>query len=1181
MKRSLNKDIRKSITSSLGRFFSIMLLIALGSFALIGLTISGSNMRKTTIHYFNKYNTADITILSDYGLDDTEINEINKISGIKEIEYLYLKDVVEKDTNISYRILSNTENISEYEVVKGRLPKKEDEISLDTTSENYYKIGDSITFTEESDITGNKILKNKTFKIVGFINSTDILSTLSRGETLVGTGSLNHYAVVTKDAFETDVYMMAKIIFDDTYNLDPYSDEYNSKILKHKEEIEESLTNTKDIRFSLIKSEYKDKINDATTKINDAKKELNDAKSSLNKAKNKITTAKKQILNNTNKLNNANKQIKENEKLLNEKTKELNSKKEELSLSKDKLNEAYESIKYSESELGKARKTLDESENLLSQKEEELNTKSNELSKSKEELSSKKQELTTQKDVLESAKNKYEASLEELDKNINYLTSILDNPNLSEEEKTLYNEQLNTLKETKTNLTKEYNDFINNTYTPGINSINKGLKQIESKEAEISIYETEIENAKKELESARTELNQKELLYNKSYEELENYKKVYNENVNKYNEALDQIKEAEASLILAKETLNEKKSEYNKGVKTLNDAKKELETKEKEYYKKLDEYNEKLPDALSDIDDAEDKLKDAEKNYNNLETPTYQVDNRREVPGGTGYDMYETVSNIVDFLGNIFPWFMYFVAALVTLTTMTRFVDEERINMGTLKALGYKDKDVIKKFAIYGFIASSLGATIGITLGHIIIPNIVYGAYNVGFSVPKIELHFYPKETIIAIILSLLCSVVPAIIVAKKNLREKPSMLLLPKAPANGSKILLERIKFIWKKLNFTQKVTARNIFRYKKRMLMTIFGVAGSCAIIFAGFSVQHSISTINDKQFKEIIKYEMIVAENNTLDETETKELNDLLNSDSINDKLKIYYESVYKIAGKKNDTQEINLVVIDEDNYNDFIYLRDRKTGSKIELDDEGVVISERLNTLLNVKIGDTITYKDSEGTERKVKVSNICEMYAGHFMFMTKNEYKNIYNKEYSSNAYMISLKDKTMSNTETVSSEFMKLSGVKGVIQNTTLYNQINTIVDSLNRIMVILIAISSALAVVILFNLTNINVEERVRELSTIKVLGFRDNEVTMYIYRETIILSELGIIAGYLFGMFLHNYILTVVPPDQIMFDPSLWFGAYLIPLVVINIVTLLLKFYVNKKLINVDMIEALKSVD
>lgn len=232
-------------------------------------------------------------------------------------------------------------------------------------------------------------------------------------------------------------------------------------------------------------------------------------------------------------------------------------------------------------------------------------------------------------------------------------------------------------------------------------------------------------------------------------------------------------------------------------------------------------------------------------------------------------------------------------------------------------------------------------------------------------------------------------------------------------------------------------------------------------------------------------------------------------------------------------------------------------------------------------MDAKVGDTIKFKDSKDNEKEAKVSGICEMYARHFMFMRKTAYEKIYNIDYKTNAYMFTLKDNSTENTENVSAEFMELSAVKGVVQNTTLYNQINTIVNSLNKIMIILIILSAMLTIVILFNLTNINVEERIRELSTIKVLGFRDNEVTMYIYRETILLSQIGIAVGWLFGIWLHNYILTIVPPDQVMFDPSLWIGAYIIPVIVVNIVTFALKFYINKKLIKVDMIEALKSVD
>lgn len=513
---------------------------------------------------------------------------------------------------------------------------------------------------------------------------------------------------------------------------------------------------------------------------------------------------------------------------------------------------------------------------------------------------------------------------------------------------------------------------------------------------------------------------------------------------------------------------------------------------------------------------------------------------------------------------------------------MARFVGDERINSGTLKSLGYSDQDVIKKFTIYGLIAGMTGTIIGVILGHTLIPMIVYNAYKGGFSLPQIELHFYLKITIVAVILSLLSSVLPARIIARKELQETTASLLQPKAPQAGTKILLERIKPIWNKMKFTGKVTARNIFRYKKRMFMTIFGVAGAASILFAGFSVKASISGINERQFKHLIKYDAIVALNDDLTVSEEQEINNMLNSDAIDSYSSIYYEEVTKTAGKNNDKQSIKLIVPQNtEEFNKYISLMDRKSGKNIELADDGVVISERLSTLLNIKVGDSFTFVDSNDKERTVKVSGICEMYAGHFIFMNEQEYKNIYGKDLESNAKLLLFQDSSLENVENQSAKFMELSEVKGIVQNTTLYNQIDTIVNSLDKIMLVLIIIAVLLAVVILYNLTNINVAERIRELCTIKVLGFFDKETTMYIYRETIFLSAIGIVVGWIIGILLHNYILTVVPPDEVMFDPKLWIGAFIIPFVTITIVTFVLKFYVNNKLKNVDMLEALKSVD
>lgn len=963
-KRKLWKSIRKSITHSMGRFISIMLLMALGSFALVGLTVTGPDMRATGTTYFNELNSADLTILSDYGIDESERNSIEKASGIRQVEYLYLKDVVIKDTDTSVRILSKPSEISTYRLEEGSLPEQDDEIAIDRTYQDKYKIGDTISFTEKADTEGNQTLKRHEYKITGFISSSEIISEINMGQTTAGTGELKGYAVVNSDNFDSSVYMMAKLTFTDTENLNPYSDEYNDKLQAHKEELTKLLDEQRNNRFLAIKSEYQEKIDDGQKELDDGKKELEDARTELNDANTKIEEAKQEIANNEQKLQDAQKQISD------------------------------------------AEKEITSNGKLLKQKQSEYN----------------------------SAQKQY----------------------------------------------------------------------------------------------------------------------------------------------------NSKKAEYTQGAKELANAKTELAEKENEYNEKLQEFNEKEPDAQKEIDENEEKLNDAKEKLEKLDAPTYSIDNRREIPGGDGYSVYETVSEIVDSLAKVFPVFLYFVAALVTFTTMTRFVSEERINNGTLKSLGYQDKDVIQKFVVYGFIAGMTGTVLGIVLGHTLLPHIVYNAYKHGFILPPIELHFYIGITILAVILSLISSVLPAYAVAKGDLQEITASLLQPKAPKAGSKILLERITPIWKRMKFTQKVTVRNIFRYKNRMFMTIFGVAGAASILFAGFSVKGSISKINEKQFENIIKYDMIVAQNDDLDEEAKTEFNNLLNSEEIKSYSSVYYEEVTKVAGKNNDTQSIKLIILEnDDDFNQYISLADRKSQEKIELQDDGIVISERLAKLLKVSKGDEITFTDSSNKERTAKVSGICEMYAGHFIFMNTTEYKKVYQKDCESNAKLLLLNDSSTENTNSQAAKFMELSAVKGIVQNTTLYNQINTIVNSLNQIMIVLIIVASMLAVVILYNLTNINVAERIRELCTIKVLGFYDNEVTMYIYKETIFLSIIGVIVGWIIGILLHTYILVAVPPAEVMFDPKVTISSYIVPAVVIAFVTLVLKYYVNNRLKVVDMLEALKSVD
>ena len=431
-----------------------------------------------------------------------------------------------------------------------------------------------------------------------------------------------------------------------------------------------------------------------------------------------------------------------------------------------------------------------------------------------------------------------------------------------------------------------------------------------------------------------------------------------------------------------------------------------------------------------------------------------------------------------------------------------------------------------------------------------------------------------------AFALAWISAVVPAWLAVSKELREKPASLLLPKPPAKGSKILLEHFPPLWNRLNFTHKVTARNIFRYKTRMFMTIFGVCGAVSLLTAGLAVQSSIGQIGNRQFEELIHYDLIVAEESDTNSAQRKEIATTLKGKTVQSSTAVRYEELSKTAGKENDKQSITLLATDDAyNFNEYLTLRDRKTHQPQILVNNGAVISERLAEMLNVSVGDTFTVNDENGAQRTIKVAGISEMYIGHFIFMNAQCYEHVFGDQYSTNAYMVRLKDHSNANTERQGAKFMKLAAVRGVVQNTTQKNMVSTIVGSLNQIMEVLILVAVLLAVVILYNLTNLNVSERIRELSTIKVLGFHISETTMYIYRETILLSLLGILAGYGFGEWLHRYIITEVPPDEVMFDPAISWIALAAPAIVVAVVLAVLGWIVYRQLETVDMLEALKS--
>ena len=899
MKKTYRKDLLQSVTASKGRFLSILTLMMLGSLALVGLKVTSPNMERTAEDYLRKANTLDLAVIADYGLDKKDQDELKTLQGAS-VEFGYMADLTVENSEEAVRLYSKPESISTFQVTEGRLPEADGEIALADFWKDRYQIGQTITFTKKEE---KSIVKSQTFTITGFVQSGEILSKEDLGSASSGNGNLTGYGVILPSQFDSDVYSIARVRYDDLKNLDAFSSDYRTKRTQHQEELQDLLADNGQKRLAGIK-------------VN-------------------------------------------------------------------------------------------------------------------------------------------------------------------------------------------------------------GQKSLEEGKEQLQTAESNFQNGKSQLEQAESRLKTQE-------------------------EQATALPEPQKSQI--------------KG--HLTKAKEELATKK-----------EKLAQTESDLTKEKEKLEQRQKELDELAEPKYHVYNRQTIPGGQGYLMYSNVSTSIRSIGNIFPVVLYMVAAMVTFTTMTRFVDEERTNAGIFKALGYRNRDIVAKFVLYGFLAGTVGTVLGTLLGHYLLAGVISDVITAGMVVGKSQEYFYWSYSLLALALSWVSSVLPAYLVARRELHDEAAQLLLPKPPVKGSKILLERLSFIWSRLSFTHKVTARNIFRYKQRMLMTIFGVAGSVALLFAGLGIQSSVGGVVERQFEQIQQYQMIVAEKSSASEQEKIDLESALKVESIHAYQKIYSKSIEKDFKGKAGLQTITMMVTSGEDFKPFIILEEN--GREVQVTD-GAVVSQKLAQLAGVTVGDEL---ELDGKE--IKVAAISENYVGHFVYLNRATYEQVYSTSPKDNTYLVKLKEPTPSNTEKEAAAFMKKTAVSGVVQNATAIHLFESVANSLNKTMAILVLVSVLLAIVILYNLTNINVAERIRELSTIKVLGFHNKEVTLYIYRETMVLSFVGIVLGLVAGYYLHQFLIQMISPATILFYPRVSWEVYALPIVAVTVILALLGLFVNHHLRKVDMLEALKSVE
>ncbi len=1149
-KKTLNKDIRNALRQSKGRFLSIMLLMMLGAFSLVGLKVSGPDIEDTLNSYMEQANAADLFVVAGYGLSDEDQAEIKQENA--DVEFGYFVDTVVGDTPSAIRVFSQTTDISTFELVSGEFPTKSGEVALASTMADQYKVGDIIRLNESGSST---LLKEHEFTITGFVNSSEILSNTIKGVSSAGSGDLSGFAVVPKDAFDSEVYTIARLRYPDLRKWKTTSREYSDKVTELQQALEEKLADNGAARLDSLKTAADDKISEGKEKIADAKSQLSDAEKKLADGKNEIEKNEKTFAD-------GQEEVRSNEETIASGDAQLNAAWNQLEASRVQLESARVQIEQAVATLAEKKTQLDDASAQLTEAETQLAAKKEELASGREQLEAGKTQLAQAKAQLETGKADLETKKTALAQGKALLASDPD----AAAAQGITEASLQAMEAALTQVEAQL--------TQTEQALNAKEQVLAQKEQELVAGQTAISNAEAELALKKQQLVAGQEAYQQG---LAKYYASYSQ----YVDGLDRYREGVAAFEANAGTLEEGKAKLAEAKKTLADGEAKLADAKTQLKESEETYNEKKETADKDIQKAESELEKAEVDVSKLTKPKYSVYTRSTMLGSEGFFNMKTTAEGITSVGNLFPIVLYAVAALVTVTTMTRFVNEERINAGVLKALGYETKDVMKKFAVYGFTAGVSGTVLGILLGTYALPSALGATLMKDTVLPSIQLNFHPLIAVIAIVCSLICSVVPPLWIARRELHEQAAALLLPKAPVAGAKILLERIPFIWNRLSFTHKVTARNIFRYKQRMLMTIFGVAGSVALLFAGRGILGSLDGIADRQFKEIITYDAIVSKDTVLTASEEAALHNYLSSSSVTSYSDVYSESVTREVPGVDDEQSVTVLVGKEASISPYLHLNDAKSKKVVTLPAEGVLISEKLAKLLNVKAGDNFTLPNKDGVDVTLTVGGIVEMYAGHFIVMTPEVYAKTYGAVPQDNAIFVQFIDKDAASVQKAAADLMGLGGVKAVVQNTSMVSRIDTIVASLSRVMMILTAVSILLAVVILYNLTNINVAERIRELSTIKVLGFLNKEVTMYIYRETILLSVIGMGVGILFGRVLHRVIIETVAPGFVMFNPAVGWFVYVLPCVIVIVILVALGYMVNHLLQRIDMLEALKSVD
>ena len=991
------------------------------------------------------------------------------------------------------------------------------------------------------------------------------------------------------------------------------------------------------------KKEYEDgkqQLSDAKKELTDGKQQLADGRKQIEDGWSQLNSAKQQVEDGLSQLNTARSQLADSEAQINEKQAELTAGYEQLNAAKQQvsdgevqLREAEKTLESKQAELDSGREQLETGKNtiketktaLTGQKEQceaglvQVSEGESQISSSEEALSGQQaqmDELTSQKEALSSQAAELQAQYDagvEAGKTEEELAELSTQIQTLNGQISAMEEQINAgqaqidgaqaeltakkseLAQTRAELEsslgqinegfsqiKEQEETLSRTeaqLNEGQEELDKGKKELETKKAELSAAKEEIAVNQATLDDGQSQLDSARAQLSSGRQQLEEKQAQLNAGQAEIQANTEKLTSSQAELDANEQKLLDGEKEIRENEQKLKDAKKDLEDAKKKLSDGKKEYQDGKKEADDKIAEAQQKIEDAQKEVDDIETPEWIVTDRNDLPEYSDFgDNAERLKNI----GKVFPMIFFLVAALISLTTMTRMVEEQRTQIGTMKALGYGKASIASKYLSYAFLATVGGSIAGVLFGEKVLPFIIIQAYgimywNIG---DHMQLDYELQYALIASGAAVICTMGATLFSCAKTLAETPASLMRPPAPKEGKRILIERISFIWKHLSFSWKSSMRNLFRYKKRLFMTIFGIAGSMGLMLVGFGLYDSIMDIAILQYDQIQHYDAMVINDEDATDSQEKDLLKFLDGNSEID----HYTRVQltkMTAPKEKGSVSIYVYVPENtENFKEDVTLRDRKSHEQYELTDDGAVICEKTASLIGVKTGDEITL-EKDNRKYKVKITAVTENYMGHYVYMTPPCYEKTFGEkpEYSSTVY--TMKEDAESDLETLGNAILKYPAALSISYTSSTAGQVERMLGSLGAVIWVLIISAGMLAFVVLYNLNNINITERQRELATLKVLGFYDGEVSQYVFRENILLSFIGILAGAVFGIFLHRYVITTVEVDAVMFGRNI----KPISFVYSGIITFGFSMFVNMvmhfKLKKINMVESLKSVE